>query len=132
MYFFGDTICLLTNRKMTKIATLIDLHIVLTYDCMLTLLFSLRYLNESCFENDNTFLFIRPLSCFVFHLSNLLLTQNFVYPTLGKCKLVFQNHPQRYEKLVSYYSDTAIDQRKIRWLERDLNSHLPRALNLPK
>ena len=37
---------------------------------------------------------------------------------------IFQNHPQRYEKLVSYYSDTAIDQRKIRWLERDLNSHL--------
>jgi hypothetical protein len=35
--------------------------------------------------------------------------------------LPFQNHPQRYEKLVSYYSDTAIGQRKIRWLERDLN-----------
>jgi hypothetical protein len=30
--FFGDTICLLTNRKMIKILTLIDLHIVLTYD----------------------------------------------------------------------------------------------------
>ena len=38
--------------------------------------------------------------------------------------ILFQNHPQRYEKLVSYYSDTAIEQRKIRWLERDLNSHL--------
>jgi hypothetical protein len=24
----------------------------------------------------------QPLSCFVFHLPNLLLTQNFVYPTL--------------------------------------------------
>ena len=41
--FFGDTICLLTNRKMIKIVTLIDwlidwlidLHIVLTYDCFL-------------------------------------------------------------------------------------------------
>jgi hypothetical protein len=31
--FFGDTVCLLTNRKMVKIVTLIDLHIVLTYDC---------------------------------------------------------------------------------------------------
>jgi hypothetical protein len=31
--FFGDTICLLTNRKIIKIVTLIDLHIVLTYDC---------------------------------------------------------------------------------------------------
>ena len=42
------------------------------------------------------------------------------------CKIprVFQNHPQRYEKQVWYYSDTAINQRKIRWLERDLNSHL--------
>jgi hypothetical protein len=28
--FFGDTICLLTNRKMIKIVTLIDLHIVFT------------------------------------------------------------------------------------------------------
>jgi hypothetical protein len=36
----------------------------------------------------------------------------------------FQNHPRRYEKPVSYYSDTAIDQWKICWLERDLNSHL--------
>jgi hypothetical protein len=31
--FFRDIICLLTNRKMIKIVTLIDLHIVLTYDC---------------------------------------------------------------------------------------------------
>jgi hypothetical protein len=30
--FFGDTICLLTNWKMIKIVTLIDSHIVLTYD----------------------------------------------------------------------------------------------------
>ena len=28
--FFGDTICFLTHWKMIKIATLIDLHIVLT------------------------------------------------------------------------------------------------------
>jgi hypothetical protein len=39
--------------------------------------FSLRYLSESCFGNDNTF-----LGCFVFHLPNILLAQNFVYPTL--------------------------------------------------
>jgi hypothetical protein len=31
--FFGDTFCLPTNRKMIKIVTLIDSHIVLTYDC---------------------------------------------------------------------------------------------------
>jgi hypothetical protein len=31
--FFRDTICLLTDRKMIKIVTLIDVHIVLTYDC---------------------------------------------------------------------------------------------------
>jgi hypothetical protein len=31
--FFGETICLLTNRKMIKTVTLIDLHIVLTCDC---------------------------------------------------------------------------------------------------
>jgi hypothetical protein len=31
--FFGDTICLLTNRKISKTVTLIDLHIVLTCDC---------------------------------------------------------------------------------------------------
>jgi hypothetical protein len=30
---FGGTICLPTNRKMIKIVTLIDSHIVLTYDC---------------------------------------------------------------------------------------------------
>jgi hypothetical protein len=45
--------------------------------------------------------------------------------THGKIKLIlFQNHPQRYEKPVSYYSDTAIDQRKIRSVEKfewDLN-----------
>ena len=33
---------------------------------------------------------------------------------------LFQNHPQRHEKPVSYYFDTAIDKRKMRWLERDL------------
>ena len=37
---------------------------------------------KSCFQNDNQFLFTQPLRCFIFHLSNLLLTQNFVYPTI--------------------------------------------------
>ena len=32
---------------------------------------------------------------------------------IATIKVSFQNHPQRYEKPVSYYSDTAIDQRKI-------------------
>ena len=34
---------------------------------LLTLLFSPRYLSESCFGNDNTFFITQPLSCFVFH-----------------------------------------------------------------
>jgi hypothetical protein len=51
--------------------TPIDLHIVQFDIRLLTLLFSLRYLSESCFGNDN-----------VFHLPNLLLTQNVVYPIL--------------------------------------------------
>ena len=42
----------------------------------------LQYFSESCFGNDNKFLLPNPLSCFVFHLPNLLLTQNLVYPTL--------------------------------------------------
>ena len=70
-----------TNRKMVKIVTLIDLPIVLIYICC-TLLFSLQYLSESSFGNDNTFFITQPLSCFVFHLPNLLLTQDFVYPNI--------------------------------------------------
>jgi hypothetical protein len=33
MHFLGDTICLLTNQKIIKIVALIDLHIVLIYEC---------------------------------------------------------------------------------------------------
>jgi hypothetical protein len=56
--FFGDTICLLTNRKIIKMVTLIDWF---TYciDIWL-LLFSLQYLSESCFGNDNKFLLPNP------------------------------------------------------------------------
>lgn len=31
--------------------------------------------------------------------------------------VLFQNRPQRYKKTVSYYSDTAIEQQKIGWLD---------------
>ena len=34
--------------------------------------------------------------------------------------ILFQNHPQRYEKLICFQSYTATHQRKIHWLERDL------------
>ena len=45
---------------------------------MLTLLFGPQYLSESCFGSAKNFLLPQPLSCFVFHLPNLLLTQNVV------------------------------------------------------
>jgi hypothetical protein len=35
------------------------------------------------------------------------------------------------EKPVLYYSDSAIDQRKIRWLKQDLNSHLRVSIDYP-
>jgi hypothetical protein len=67
---FGDTICLLTNWIYC-----IDIW-------LLTLLFSLQYLIEPCFGNDITIFITQPSSQVFFHLPNLLLTQNFVYPTL--------------------------------------------------
>jgi hypothetical protein len=48
--FFGDTICHLTNPKMIKIVTLIELLIYIQYCIemgLLTLLFSHQYLSES-------------------------------------------------------------------------------------
>jgi hypothetical protein len=70
--FFGDTICLLINRKMVKIV--IDLHVVLTYDC---------WCFDTCFGDDNKFLLPNPIKLFCFSFTcNLLLNQNFVYPTL--------------------------------------------------
>ena len=36
----------------------------------------------------------------------------------------FQNHPQRYERLICFHSYTATTNEKICWLERDLNLHL--------
>jgi hypothetical protein len=80
--FFGDTICLLTNRKMIKI-TLIDLHIVLTYDCFLVFNISVSRALEMTL---NFYYPTLELFCLSFthsyDLPNLLLTQNFVYPTL--------------------------------------------------
>jgi hypothetical protein len=61
---------------------LIDSHILFTYDCWHILLLSLQYLSESCFGNDNIFILPNPWVVVFFHLPNLLLTQNFVYPTL--------------------------------------------------
>jgi hypothetical protein len=66
--FFGDTICLLTNRKMIKIVTLIDwFAYCIDIIWLLILLFRLEYLSESCFGNYNNKMFItQPLSCFSF------------------------------------------------------------------
>jgi hypothetical protein len=85
--FFGDTICLPTNRKMVKIATLIDSHNYCVSDiiiiCLLTLLFSLQYFSESWIGNDNNFLLPNLWDVLFFiYPCNLLLTHNFVYPTL--------------------------------------------------
>jgi hypothetical protein len=80
--FFGDTICLLTNRKMIKIVSLIDLHIVLTCIYMtLTLLFSLQYLSESCFRNDNDFFITQP-SSFFFIYQTFYSHKNIIFPIL--------------------------------------------------
>jgi hypothetical protein len=49
--FFGDTICLLTNRKISKTVTLIDWFTYCIDMWLLKLLFSLQYLSESCFGN---------------------------------------------------------------------------------
>jgi hypothetical protein len=71
-------------EKMIKIVTLIDwlidLHIVLTYVCWHCFLVFNIWVSHAL---EMTIFFItQPLSCFVFHLPNLLVTQNFVYPTL--------------------------------------------------
>ena len=38
--------------------------------------------------------------------------------------ILFQNHPQRYEKLICIFIRTLLPPTKILWLERDLNLHL--------
>jgi hypothetical protein len=50
---------------------------------LLTLPFGLQYLSESCFGNDINFLLPNPsVVLFCFSFTKVLLTQNFVYPTL--------------------------------------------------
>jgi hypothetical protein len=86
---FGDTICLPTNGEIIKIVTLIDSHIVLTYDCWHVaifdilpywwlLLLSFQYFGESCFGNDNTFLSPNPWVVFFF-----------IYSTFYSLKILF-------------------------------------------
>jgi hypothetical protein len=77
--FFGDNICLLTNRKMIKIVTLIDLHIVLTYDCWHCFLVFNIWASHAL---EMTINFYYPTLTLELFLINLLLTQNFVYSTL--------------------------------------------------
>jgi hypothetical protein len=60
---FGDTICLLTNRKMIKRQDS-DSDWFTHWHCidirLLTMLFSLQYLSESCFGNYNKFYYPSP------------------------------------------------------------------------
>jgi hypothetical protein len=78
--FFGDTICLMTNRKMMKIETLIDLHIVLTY--WLSHWFLVLFDIWVSHALEMTINFYYPtLELFCFSLPSVLFIQNFVYPT---------------------------------------------------
>jgi hypothetical protein len=55
--FFGDTICLLTKSENDQDSDSCRLIYIYCIDIwLLTLLFSLQYLSESRFENDNKFL----------------------------------------------------------------------------
>jgi hypothetical protein len=75
--FFGDSICLLTNRKMLKIAGESDWFIYCIDMWLLTLLFSLQYLSESCFGNDK------------FLLPNPWVVLFFNFPTFSSHKSLF-------------------------------------------
>jgi hypothetical protein len=66
------------HQEMIKIVTLIDLHIVLTYDCWHCFLVFNIWVTHAL-EMITIIFITQPLSCFAFHLPNLLLTQNFVY-----------------------------------------------------
>ena len=76
--FFGDTICLLTNRKMIKIATLTDWLTYCIDIYLLTLLFNLQYLSKSCFGNDSKFLLPKPWVVLFF-----------IYPTFYSLEILF-------------------------------------------
>jgi hypothetical protein len=74
--FFGDTICFLTNRKIVKIVTRIDLHIVLTHDWWHWFLAGFLVFNiwvSHALEMTINFIYPTFYS---------LKSQNFVYPTL--------------------------------------------------
>jgi hypothetical protein len=66
------------NWRMIKIVTLIDLHIVLICIWLLILPFTLQYLSESCFGNDNKFL-----------LPNPWVVLFFICPTFCSLKILF-------------------------------------------
>jgi hypothetical protein len=69
--FFGDTICLPTNRKMIKIVTLIDSHMVLPY-CWHCFLVSNISVSHALEKVINFYYSILQLFCFSF-------TQPFTY-----------------------------------------------------
>jgi hypothetical protein len=77
--FFGDTICLLTNRKVT----LIDSHFGFTYmyDCWHCFLFFNIWVNNALEMTINFYYPTLELFCFSFT-QPFTHSQNFVYPTL--------------------------------------------------
>jgi hypothetical protein len=69
--------CILKAHSPSKSVSSIWASLVLTYDCWHCFLVSNISVSHAL-----EMIITQPLSCFVFHLPNLLLTQNFVYPTL--------------------------------------------------
>jgi hypothetical protein len=78
--FFRDTICLLTNRKMIKIVTLIDLPIVLTCNCW------------HCFLVFNIWVSHGLEMTIHFYLPNPWVVLFFIYLTLYSFKILFTQH----------------------------------------
>jgi hypothetical protein len=86
MYFLWRHHLSPNNRKMIKIVTLIDSHIVLTNECWQYIAFQSPIFLWVRLWKDNKFLLPNPWAFFLFFIYQLavfyLLTQKFVYPTL--------------------------------------------------
>jgi hypothetical protein len=56
-------------------------------------------------------------------LCSLYIRSTILIVVFPKADWIISDPSLEYEKPVSYYSDTLIYQREIRWFERDLDSH---------
>jgi hypothetical protein len=91
MYFLWSTICLLRNRKMIKMVTLIHLHIVF-------------YFKSSCFGNDNKFLLPIPWVVLFFtyptFYSKFCLPNPFLFGTTPTINLTSLQNRQGWSQIV--------------------------------